>query len=96
MKDLKEISVSLRPVFQKYDVEKAVVFGSYAKGMANSRSDVDLYVDSGLHGLKFVGMVEEIRRALGGRDVDVLDESHIENGSRVSKEIRDTGVVIYG
>lgn len=96
MKDLNSISAILEPVFQKYKVEKAVVFGSCAKGMATDRSDVDLCVDSGLHGLRFVGLIEEIRRALGGRDVDVLDVSHIENGSRVSEEIRNTGVVIYG
>lgn len=41
----------LSPIFGKYDIRKAVLFGSYGKGTASSKSDVDLLVDSGLRGL---------------------------------------------
>ena len=36
----------------------------YGKGSANASSDVDLLVDSGLKGLKFVGLIEALRVAL--------------------------------
>lgn len=36
------------------------------------------------------------RNALGGKEVDVFDVSHIERGSCIDKEIGQTGVEIYG
>ncbi len=51
----------LSPVFDRYGIRRAVLFGSYGKGTATERSDVDLLVDSGLRGLRFVGLLEDIR-----------------------------------
>ena len=84
----------LTPVFVKYDIKQAVLFGSFAKGCANENSDVDLLVDSRLKGLRFVGFTEAVRQAVD-RPVDVIDVSHIEKDSRIDKEIRSTGVTIY-
>ena len=53
-----------------------------------------MLVDSGLHGLKFLGLSEDIRTALD-KDADVFDVSHIEPQSRIDNEIKDTGVVLY-
>lgn len=94
MKDLQAIQTKLEPVFRKYQVGRVLLFGSYAKGVAGETSDVDLCVDSGLRGLEFVGLTEAVREALR-KDVDVLDVSHIEEGSQIDREIRETGVVIY-
>lgn len=93
-KEMEHIIQNLMPVLQKYHIKKAILFGSYAKGKATSDSDIDLLVDSGLKGLKFVGLIEEIRRAMQ-KDVDVLDVSHIEKNSRIDHEINTEGVVIY-
>ena len=84
----------LTPVFVKYDIKQAVLFGSFAKGCVNENSDVDLLVDSRLKGLRFVGFTEAVRQAVD-RPVDVIDVSHIEKDSRIDKEIRLTGVTIY-
>ena len=86
----------LRPVFSNYNVTSAVLFGSYAKGTATEKSDVDLMVDSKLHGLNFFALLEEIREALGEKPVDVLDVTHIDEGSKIQQEILSTGVKIYG
>ena len=43
----------LRPIFDEYHVRRAVLFGSYAKGCATEKSDVDILVDSGLIGCPF-------------------------------------------
>lgn len=88
---LKEI---LAPVFARYGVRHAVLFGSYGKGTATEKSDVDLLVDSGLRGLRFVGFMDDIRHAVG-KDVDLLDVTHIEAGSSIDREIRSTGVTVY-
>ena len=54
---INDIKTVLYPVFVKHNVKKAVLFGSYVKGLANKHSDVDLLLDSGLRGLKFVGLI---------------------------------------
>ncbi len=94
MQNLSEIKNVLRPVFHSYGISSAILFGSVAKGTANEKSDLDLLVDSNLRGLRFVGFMEAVRRAVG-MPVDVFDVSHIEEGSKIDYEIQSTGVVIY-
>lgn len=89
-----EIKNVLYPVFVRYNVKKAVLFGSYVKGMADKNSDVDLLLDSRLRGLKFVGLIEDVRSALD-KEVDVFDETHIIPGSKISSEIQKDGIVIF-
>ena len=89
-----DIKAILHPVFSGYSVKKAVLFGSYVKGMANKKSDIDLLLDSGLKGLSFVGLIEDIRTALD-KEVDVFDVSHIVPHSKISSEILKDGVTIY-
>ena len=84
----------LSPVFDRYGIRRAVLFGSYGKGTATEKSDIDLLVDSGLCGLHFVGFMDDIRRAVD-KDVDLFDVTHIQAGSRIDREIRDTGVTVY-
>ena len=91
---VRRIQVRLRTVFTEYCVARAVLFGSVASGTDTEDSDLSLLVDSGLRGLKFVGLVEAIREAVG-MPVDVFDVTHIEKGSRIDQEIQATGVTIY-
>lgn len=91
---LPQIRERLRPVFEKYGIRKAILFGSYAKQCAKDTSDVDLVIDSGLKGLSFVNMAIEVEAALG-KPVDIFDITHIKAGSAIDLEIRRTGVVIH-
>ena len=78
-----------------YDnIKKAILFGSYAKGFAREQSDIDLLVDSGLKGLAFFGLLEDIVTSLG-KNVDLLDVSQLTPDSLVGEEIKKNGVVIY-
>lgn len=88
------IQSALRPVFSGYNINKAILFGSYVKGNADEKSDIDLLLDSGLRGLRFVGLIEDIRIALD-KEVDVLDVAHIVPQSKIASEIQKTGVTIY-
>ncbi len=74
---IEQIQSRLLPVFQKYHIKKAFLFGSYGKGNAKTVSDIDLLVDSGLSGLRFVGFMEDVRQAVD-KEVDLLDVTHIE------------------
>ena len=95
MSNIETIKNRLTPVFARHNVKRAVLFGSYAKGTANERSDVDIYVDSGLRGLKFFGLLEDVATVLDV-PVDLIDSSQVEADSRVLSEINATGVQIYG
>lgn len=85
----------LKPIFKNYNLKKVVLFGSVAKNTNRIDSDVDLLVDSGLKGLEFLGLTESIRESMN-RDVDVFDVTHIDRDSLLDKEIKKSGVVIYG
>ena len=95
MPSIDSIKENLIPIFGRYNIKKAILFGSYAKGTATERSDVDIFVDSGLRGLKFFGLLEDVTNALN-MQVDLIDSSQVEAGSRVQSEIASTGVLIYG
>lgn len=82
-------------VFSKYSVEYCYLFGSYAKGKASSKSDVDLLVSTTVTGLKFFEMVEELRDALC-KKVDVLDQRQLNDNFNLVNEILKDGIKIYG
>ena len=91
---LPQLKRILAPVFDAYGIRKAVLFGSYAKGTATEKSDIDLFVDSKLRGLRFVGLLYDVQRTVG-KNVDLFDVTHIEAGSRIDQEIQQTGVTVY-
>lgn len=89
-----DIQTALAPVLRDYNISRAVLFGSIAKGTATEKSDLDLLVDSKLRGLSFVGFMDAVCQA-AGMPVDILDVTHIEKGSQIEREIISTGVTIY-
>jgi predicted nucleotidyltransferase len=91
---IRQIADKLSALFASESVKRAVLFGSYAKGEAKNKSDIDLVVESELKGLAFIGLAGRIRDALD-RDVDVLDVTHIEKDSTLALEVEKSGVVIY-
>ena len=82
-------------VFERYDVRFCYLFGSYAKNKATLVSDVDLLISADVKGLKFYGMVEELRVALKKR-VEVLDINQLKDNLKLTEEILKDGIKIYG
>ncbi len=73
----------------KYPVTKIGVFGSYARGEATGKSDIDIAVEiDGVMGLNFVAMADEIE-SLFGIKTDVIPKRSIkaEYLHQVEKEI---------
>ena len=93
--DMSDITQKCSAIFQNYDVNYCYLFGSYAKGKATPVSDVDLLISANIKGLKFYGLVEEIRTALHKR-VDVLDVNQLKDNLELVNEILKDGVKIYG
>lgn len=70
---IKQIKERIKPIMAKHKVEDVYLFGSYARGEANSNSDVDLYCSSGdIKNLyDEVSFTDELETALG-KKVDVV------------------------
>lgn len=90
-----EIKELLSPIMKKYNVKSAILFGSVAKNSATDKSDVDILVNSGLKGISFYGLLEDIVEKLKTK-VDLIDTSQIEPKSKIEQEIKNTGILIYG
>ena len=93
--EMNDIVKSCSEVFQKYDVNYCYLFGSYAKGKATPSSDVDLLISANIKGIKFYGLVEEIRTALH-KKIDALDFNQLKDNIELVNEILKDGVKIYG
>ncbi len=91
---IEQIRSTLLPVFIKNGVRRATLFGSYCKGNATSKSDIDILVDSGLRGMSFFGLLEDVCQSVDC-GVDLIDTVDVIPGSRIDNEIKQTGVVIY-
>ena len=71
------------------------MFGSYATGRETESSDIDLLVSTDVKGLKFYGLVEDLRTALQ-KKVDVLDMNQLKDNLELTGEILRDGIKIYG
>jgi len=93
---LDEIKQILYPIFMTNAVYKAVLFGSYAKGLATNKSDIDIVIDSRgeLLNINFYGLLEEIKEKLR-KEVDLFEISEIKKNSLIYKEIEKEGILLY-
>lgn len=75
-----EIRRKAEPVFKKYGILKAQIFGSYARGEASADSDIDLMVTYGkkqaLGAWEVIGIRQELADALN-REVDLVTEGNV-------------------
>ena len=93
--EMNDITEKCKSIFDKYKVNYCYLFGSYAKGKATPVSDVDLLISADIKGLKFYGLVEEIRTTLH-KKVDALDVNQLKDNIELMNEILKDGVKIYG
>jgi len=73
---IEKIAEKTRPVFERYGVKQAGVFGSYARGDAKKNSDVDILVTLGEKTLSiwdFVGFKEELSETLH-KPIDLVSD----------------------
>lgn len=93
--ELEDIIKGCAKVFEKYEVSFCYLFGSYAKNKATPKSDVDLLISTKETGLRFFGLIEELRAILRKR-VDLLDMNQLKNNLELTEEILKDGRRIYG
>lgn len=70
---LEEIKERTLPIFKKHNIKEVYLFGSYARGEATRKSDVDLYFESGdiKSLLELASLDNELEKALG-KKVDTI------------------------
>ena len=91
-----EIKVILYEILKNTEVDKAILFGSYAKKEQTPNSDIDILLDSNgkVKGLKFYAIMGKIQEKLN-KEVDVIEKAEINRNSKIEKEIERTGVIVY-
>ena len=99
---LENLAHSLRAIFEKHGVLKAIVFGSFARGEPSRRSDLDILVvqDTAKRFLdRYDGIFGAITDAVPGRAVDLLiytpeELERMSEGPFIGRALKE-GIVIY-
>ncbi len=89
------IKAVCEPLCREYGVRYCYLFGSYAKGKATEKSDVDLLISADLSGMRFFELVELLRENLH-KKVDLLNQDQIKDNFDLTNEILQDGIKIYG
>jgi predicted nucleotidyltransferase len=89
-----EIKTKIAETARQYGIEKAYLFGSYARGEAGIGSDIDICIEKGkLRTLfEFSGFCQDLEESLGNK-VDVITTSSLSGDFR--KQIEKDLVLIY-
>ena len=89
--DIKKI---VNQVLSQHEVEYCYLFGSYARGEAEEKSDIDLIVATEITGMAFYGLCEYLREALH-KKVDLLNLAQLNNNQQLLYEVLKDGIKIY-
>ncbi len=88
-----EIKKIVQPLAKQYGLKRVYLFGSYARGAATEKSDVDLHVDTGkAKGFALGGFQQEVQAALG-TSVDIATTKGLSNEFR--SEIAKEEILLY-
>ena len=90
---LKTIRETLLPTLEAKSISFCYLFGSYARGDANEKSDVDLLIDTDITGMAFFKLVEEIRNSLN-KKIDLIRLRDLKSDNPIVLEILKEGVRI--
>ena len=93
---IEELKMILQDILKNFAVKKAILFGSYAKNVPTSKSDIDLVIDSEgkLLNIYFYGLLEDLVQRLQ-KNIDLFEISEIEKDSRIYEDIQKEGIVVY-
>ena len=78
-KTIENIATITRPIFKKYQIKSAGLFGSYARGDARPDSDIDILISFGEKTLSLwdmVGFRDEVSEILQ-KPVDIVSDKSI-------------------
>lgn len=98
-----QIKKLTEPIFKQYGVDKAYIFGSYARGDYDENSDIDIIiVAKNIKSLLVIGAILEALKQVLNKEVDLIEEECFEDNDidELEKEFYDSikkeRVIIYG
>lgn len=91
---LDEIKAVIAPIARKYNLREVYLFGSYARGEATAKSDIDLVMNFSdtITLFTYAEIIDELEE-LFGKKVDVV--SHNSASPRLLYQIIDEEVLMY-
>jgi hypothetical protein len=90
---VEKIQKAIVPLAQKYGVDRVFLFGSYARGTATEKSDVDLRIDRGtLDGFRFGGFYVDVEETLNCK-ADILTTEQM--GKAFLQHVQKEEVLLY-
>ena len=91
---VEEIKRRFEKVAQKYEIEEAYLFGSYARGSATKKSDVDIFIKEGKIEtlLQLCGFRLDVQDTLK-KEIDIVVEG---SAADIEKNIGKELLKIYG
>lgn len=94
---VKGIKLACRLLFkEKYpEIKCAYLFGSYARGEATGKSDIDILVVAPPMGMKLYGIPVELEEQLH-KKIDLHTHRQLLNNEALLSEILNEGIKIYG
>ncbi len=101
-KAITQIKKLTKPIFQEYGVEKAYIFGSYARGDYDENSDIDIIiVAKNIKSLLIIGAILEKLKEVLKKEVDLIEEECFqgemdETEQEFYNNIIQERVMIYG
>ena len=92
-----DLRTILAPAFDAYPVLRGYVFGSYSRGEADDKSDIDIFVEPS-EGFKSYDVCGILSRAmkLSGKGVDCYSSFDFDVDSQTYQTILRDRVLIYG
>ena len=93
MLSIPRIRECIAPVCKKYPIRKAYLFGSYARGDATEKSDVDLRIEGDIKSFFMLGGIySELSDALG-TELDLL--SRLPESEAFKENLKKDEVLLY-
>ena len=89
-----DIKNKIAETAKQYGIQRAYLFGSYARGDAGDESDIDIFIEKGnLRTLfEYSGFCQELEETLGNK-VDVVSTTNLPDDFK--KQIEKDMVLIY-
>lgn len=93
--NIEDIKKIVKPIFDEYEVNRVLLFGSYARNEASLISDIDFcIIDPRIKSLKLFTLKGDLQKALS-KDIDIFQLSSIKIDSPIYRNIFNEGITIY-
>ncbi|GEM_PF-482605 len=96
MPTIEDIKTQFRPVLEKYNISKAYLFGSYARGDHTIKSDIDIQILP-LENQAYLSFDEEFKLTKELNNISKIKVSVVQDDlkERVQKRVMEERVLIY-